>query len=283
LHFAIEFPVLQQFLNVKNAGMVSAGIFFTKMERDRVMKILNKFILAAGVSLATAAFAADYNVSVQTPPSPTPTVGAMGAQDFVSDAVWGGDKEVALGKLAQERSQNPDVKAFGQQMIRDHSRANQQLITIADREGLGYPATNVFYFGGASTTEGTTELSGGETKGLPSNPENENPKGLPAQAMALPPVTERNADIVVYRDLGALSGADFDKAYAAQMVNDHAEDIQKFENASAALNDPQLKQFATQTLTTIREHYRMAQDLQAKVGGTTSVPGSRPMTPPPSY
>src|SRR5581483_11313460 len=107
------------------------------------MKMLNSLIFAAGVSLATTAFAADYNVSAQAPAPSAAISGPMTAQDFVSDAVWGGDKEVALGKLAQERSQNPDVKAFGQQMIRDHSRANQQLITICDREGLSYPATNI--------------------------------------------------------------------------------------------------------------------------------------------
>src|SRR6185437_6332347 len=139
------------------------------------MKILNKFILAAGMSLTTAAFAADYNATVQTPASPSPALGTMSAQDFVSDAVWGGDKEVALGQLAQQRSQNPDVKAFGQRMIRDHSRANQQLITIADRENLSYPATNVFYFGGTAGTTETSELSanGKSVAGLPSNPENE--------------------------------------------------------------------------------------------------------------
>jgi putative membrane protein len=242
-----------------------------------IMKTLNKFILTAGISLTTAMAFADYNTTVQTPP--TPAVGPMTAQDFVSDAVWGGDKEVALGKLAQERSQNPDVKAFGQQMVRDHSRANQHLTTIADSKGLSYPATNVFYFGG---TSGTTEMNANENPATSQNaPSLDNPKGLPAQAMALPPLTERNADVVVYRDLGALNGTAFDKAYADQMVKDHAEDIQKFENASATLRDPQLKQFASQTLPTLREHYRMAQDLQAKVGGTTS--GSHPMTPPPNY
>lgn len=230
------------------------------------MKTWNKFIWVASISLTTAAFAADYNVSVQTP-TPSATVsGPMSAQDFVTDAVWGGDKEVALGQLAQQRSQNPNVKAFGQRMIRDHSRANQHLMTIADREGLSYPATNVFYFGG---TAGTTEMKTTENPATSqTTPSLDNPKGLPAEAMTLPPLTERNADVVVYRDLGALSGPAFDKAFAAQMVKDHAETIEKFENATANVNDPQLKQFATQTLPTLREHYRMAQDLQAKVNGT---------------
>lgn len=231
------------------------------------MKIWNKLILAAGLSLATTAFAADYNVTVQTPaPSPM-EAGPMTAQNFVSEAVWGDDKEVALGKLAQERSQNPDVQAFGQQMIRDHSRANQQLITIADTEGLSYPATNVFYFSG---TAGTTEMNESENPATSQNrPSLDNPKGLPAASMALPPLSERNSDVVAYRNLGELSGPAFDKAYANAMVKDHAEDIQKFENAQTSVNDPQLKQFASQTLPTLREHYRMAQDLQAKVNGET--------------
>jgi predicted outer membrane protein len=243
------------------------------------MKIWNKFILAAaGISIATAtALAADYNVNVQTP-SAAAAAGPVTPQNFVDEAVWSGDKEVAMGRLALERSQNPTVRAFAQRMIHDHSRANDQLITIADNEGLSYPATNVFYFGvapavsvtGTTETSGTTELSsdGNQVSGLPSNPENENPKGLPAQSMTLAPwAEETNADIISYRNLGALSGDQFDKAYANMMVEDHSQAIQKFENAEANLDNPRLKQFAQQTLGMLREHYQLAQNLQAKVNG----------------
>lgn len=238
------------------------------------MKMWNKFIITvAGISLMTAvAPAADYNTTVETqPPAAT---GSMTPQHFVNQAVWGGDKEVALGRLALERSQNPDVRAFAQRMIADHSRANNRLITIADNEGLSYPATNVFYFGGPTTTTevGMTEKGSLANGVTPTSPSLENPKGLPAEALTMPWEQQTNADIISYRDLGALSGEQFDKAYADAMVKDHSENIRKFQDASENLSDPRLKQFAEQTLPVLQEHYHMAKNLQAKVSGESATP-----------
>ena len=38
--------------------------------------------------------------------------------------------EVALGKLAQEKAGSPEVKQFGQHMVEDHGKANQELAQI---------------------------------------------------------------------------------------------------------------------------------------------------------
>ncbi len=64
----------------------------------------------------------------------------------------------------------------------------------------------------------------------------------------------------------AKSGADFDKAYAAEMVNDHKKAIELFENASQKAGDPEVKAFATKTLPTLKMHLSMAEELQGKVG-----------------
>ena len=40
-------------------------------------------------------------------------------------------EEVQLGMLAAERGTNPDVKAFGQMMVKDHTQANKELAQIA--------------------------------------------------------------------------------------------------------------------------------------------------------
>jgi putative membrane protein len=73
----------------------------------------------------------------------TGTSGKMSATDhkFVMDAAEGGMMEVELGRLAAQKATDPDVKAFGQRMVDDHSKANEQLKQIASEEGITLPTT----------------------------------------------------------------------------------------------------------------------------------------------
>jgi putative membrane protein len=57
-------------------------------------------------------------------------------EHFVREAAAGGMMEVELGRLAAERAASAEVKAFGQRMVTDHSKANQQLTQIATSKGL---------------------------------------------------------------------------------------------------------------------------------------------------
>jgi len=61
-------------------------------------------------------------------------------QDFAQKAAAGGLAEVALGQLAQQNGNSPDVKSFGQKMATDHAQANQELQQIAQQENLKLPA-----------------------------------------------------------------------------------------------------------------------------------------------
>jgi len=58
----------------------------------------------------------------------------------------------------------------------------------------------------------------------------------------------------VKNDLSAKSGADFDKAYVSNMIDDHKEDIKEFEDAAKNLKDADLKAFAVKTLPTLKMH-----------------------------
>jgi putative membrane protein len=58
---------------------------------------------------------------------------------FVTKAAKGNFAEVELGKLASQKSHNADVKAFGEQMVTDHAKANDNLKPIADSNGVQWP------------------------------------------------------------------------------------------------------------------------------------------------
>ena len=48
--------------------------------------------------------------------------------------------EVQLGKLAMERGSSQDVKNFGQRMVTDHTKANDDLKQITGTENMTWPA-----------------------------------------------------------------------------------------------------------------------------------------------
>jgi putative membrane protein len=55
---------------------------------------------------------------------------------FVENAAAGGIMEVNLGKLATEKASNQEVKDFGQKMVDDHTKANQELMDFAKSKGV---------------------------------------------------------------------------------------------------------------------------------------------------
>lgn len=141
---------------------------------------------------------------------------------FVRDAAQGGMAEVELGKMATEKASNPEVKKFGQRMVDDHSKANDQLKQVASSQGIT----------------------------------------LPEKLSAKDEMTKEH--------LSKLSGEQFDKAYMSDMVKDHTQDVAEFQRESNSGADPDVKNFAAQTLPTLRDHLREAK----QIAPTTSTSAS---------
>jgi putative membrane protein len=59
---------------------------------------------------------------------------------FIHEAAQGGQLQVALGKLAVERAESSAVKSFGQRMIDDHTKINEELQALAKEKGVALPA-----------------------------------------------------------------------------------------------------------------------------------------------
>lgn len=142
---------------------------------------------------------------------------------FAMKAAQGGAGEVQLGKLAAQKANNPDVKAFGQQMVDDHTKANNNLMSVAQAENMTLP----------------NSLNG--------------------------------KDSAEYTKLLGLSGANFDREYVKHMVKDHELDVKEFQKEANNGKDPQIKDFASQTLPTLQEHLSKAKSLESTVmpGGSS--------------
>jgi putative membrane protein len=132
---------------------------------------------------------------------------------FLKDAAIGGMTEVELGKLAQQKASSDAVKQFGQKMVDDHTKANDQLKELASKENIPVPDA------------------------LDSKHESRINK------------------------LAKLSGPDFDKAYIKDQVKDHQQDVSEFKTEADSGTDPNIKQFASNTLPTLEQHLNMAKEL----------------------
>jgi putative membrane protein len=61
------------------------------------------------------------------------------SSDFAVKAASGGAMEVELGNAAQQKAGNQRVKDFGSMMVRDHSKANEELKTLASNKNIVLP------------------------------------------------------------------------------------------------------------------------------------------------
>ena len=111
---------------------------------------MKQLMCAATVALAVAAAPA---FAQQANPPAKPAQGhadhdktahkAGGAADSQWVMKVAGDSmaEVELGKIAAEKASSPDVKKFAQRMVDDHTKANDELKTLAQNKNITLPTT----------------------------------------------------------------------------------------------------------------------------------------------
>lgn len=64
----------------------------------------------------------------------------MDDKKFVKNTAMDGMLEVELGKLATQKGESDSVKKFGQQMVDDHGKANDQLKEAAQKSNIDVPS-----------------------------------------------------------------------------------------------------------------------------------------------
>jgi putative membrane protein len=102
-------------------------------------------LLTTTAVVAVGLLAAPLSFAQTGQPSHAAATSAKDALDqedktFVREAATGGMAEVELSKIAQ-KSENADVKRFAERMIEDHTKANDQLTSIATGLGVEMPKT----------------------------------------------------------------------------------------------------------------------------------------------
>jgi len=179
---------------------------------------------------------------------------------FLQQAAIAGMKEVLTGKLADNKAADKKVKAFGQMMVDDHTKTNEELRTLAKLKKIELPM---------STPEGGQRPDGR----IDSAPENmkdtSRTKNAGGEAgntglakKAANGTTETEVTQSIDR-LNNLSGSSFDKAYIEMMVSDHQKAVALFEKASQS-SDVDVKTYARKYLPILKKHLKKVNALAGK-------------------
>jgi putative membrane protein len=73
-----------------------------------------------------------------------------------------------------------------------------------------------------------------------------------------------SADAVMTKNqLSQLSGPQFDAVYMRDMVKDHKKDVSEFQHESTSATNPEVKQFASETLPTLQSHLQEAEHINS--------------------
>src|SRR5690242_9473059 len=116
------------------------------MKMKRILSSLVALSFAAMVTLAASAQTGaqsgqesqDPNHSMSNTKT-SPAGMTMSDQHFMKKAAQGGMAEVELGQLAVQKASSDQVKQFGQRMVDDHTKANDQLKQLAAQEHVQLP------------------------------------------------------------------------------------------------------------------------------------------------
>jgi putative membrane protein len=144
------------------------------------------------------------------------------AQGFVTRMHQNSKREIELGQMAQQKTQNPQVRELAQNLVQEHQSQDQQLQQMAR----------------------TQKWKLGEVR-----PMDDAERKLQA------------ANKAEKEKLQALEGEAFDRAFLAHMVADHDHAIILSQQAMQQAQDPQLQQLLQQSTPMLMQHRQQAYQL----------------------
>ena len=104
--------------------------------KSKIGIVSQLFVLALAIGVISLTGA------VEAQSTSTGQSSSLSAKDkiFMKKAAKGGMMEVTMGRVAEQNAQSEDVKSFGKRMVTDHSKANDELKSIASQKGVQLPS-----------------------------------------------------------------------------------------------------------------------------------------------
>ncbi len=165
-----------------------------------------------------------------TPPASSALGTTPSPAEMLADLHMANQSEVDLGKVAEQRAQSKDVKAFGKRMVKDHTALDKDARSWAKKNNVAI--------------------------------------GAPPQDDAHQGEMQKMQDLK--QRLQTLSGAEFDKTYMQAMAEDHANDLKKVQTFGQQTTDKSLVKLLGKAEKVIASHKKEADRLVQKLGATAA-------------
>lgn len=137
-----NFFLMNMILGVSALGFVGCAPSATNANRVILNTNTNTATTNLNTNAATLNSNANSNASSNAV-SNTSKITTSSDKEFMENASRGGKTESQLGNVAIMKSQNEEIKAFGQKMINDHSKANSELSDLAKQRGVELPTMSL--------------------------------------------------------------------------------------------------------------------------------------------
>lgn len=166
--------------------------------------------------------------------------------------------EVDAGKLASTKGRNADVKAYGQQMVKEHQDAMTKLSALPGAAGWMNKSDSSMSMGSGTPSGTRTDSSGGTA--------------MAGAATATPgPLAAKIEQVEASNKqtkatLQGLSGAAFDKAYIDAQAMGHQMVLDVLKQYSTTVQNSDLRTYVMDVQRHVEEHLGKAKDLQQKMG-----------------
>ncbi len=196
--------------------------------------------------------------------------------------------EVEFAQLAQQQSQNPEVKQFAQMLEKDHQKIVQQLEQLAGGQAGQTSTRTQRQTETNATGQNDAQRQPADTTRLPGSPgatqttrSETQTANYGSQEMSGPfaqlaqvekQIGERQKQAML-DELQQKSGVEFDKCYVGSQVGAHMQSLAALEVISQQQGE--LAQIAQQAQPTVQQHLDHAKQLAKQLEGAANEPGSQ--------
>ena len=165
-----------------------------------------------------------------TPPASSALGTTPAPEMILAELHMANQAEIEMGKMAEQKAQNKDVKKFGKRMVKAHTEMDEEAQSWARKNKVTIVAP----------------------------PQNE---AHQAEMQKMQQTKQR---------LESLSGAEFDRAYMLAMAEDHANDLNKVRTFEQQTTNKSLEKLLDKVRKEIASHKREANTLVQKLGTTAT-------------
>jgi putative membrane protein len=168
-------------------------------------------------------------------------------------------REIELAKLAKEKSNSPQVKAFADRLLADHQAADDRLATFAKGRGVDLDAVQAQVRSQAEEIgqDGRSRAAGSASGAGAFMAEPDMDKEAARLAMA-----EYSSSL---DELRLVTGASASRQFVQAVIKDHRMVVVRVTHARSRIRNAEVASFVDGLLPMFKQHLTMAQQLQDRL------------------